>query len=476
MRRLDLAFTALQVPTDFLALIIAAITAFVLRFSQAFLEYRPIIQTITPQQYAISTGIVIAAWMFCFWLTGLYSTKVRPAWQELGRIIVGSTAGMMIVIAMVFFQREVTASRFLILAVWGLAIVYVWIGRLILRFVRHQLLRRGIGHQRIAVIGSSNAAATLKTWYLQKPANGYTVVKSYKVWSDDAREEMTKLRREERLDGILLAEPRVSKEEALDLIAFAEEQHLSFRYLADLFAARFTRINVTTEGGIPLIETLPTPLDGWGRIAKRIFDIAVALVILLFVSPILIISAIVILIQDGSPVFFHNERVGERGKLFPTYKIRSMWKKFCIGPQFSKKANEQNLSLEKDLIKEKSIKEGPIYKIEGDPRITPFGHWLRRWSIDELPQFFNVLDGSMSIVGPRPHQPREVEGYTPEHRKVLAVKPGITGMAQVSGRSDLSAEDEARLDIWYIEHWSLWLDLIVILKTPLVVLLRRGVY
>lgn len=476
MRRLDLAFTALQVPADLLALVAAAVTAFALRFSDAFLQYRPVIQTITTQEYTLSTAIVIAAWMLCFWLTGLYSTKFRPAWQELGRIIVGSTAGMMIVIALVFFQREVTASRFLILAVWGLAIVYVWIGRLILRLVRYQLLKRGIGHQRIAVIGTSNAAASLKTWYLQKPSNGYTVIRSYKAWNEAARKEIAALRHEDKLDGLLLAEPKASKEEALDLIAFAEEQHLTFRYLADPFAARFTRITVTTESGIPLIETSPTPLDGWGRIAKRLFDAIVASVIIVVISPILIVSAIVVLIQDGGPVFFHNERVGERGKFFPTYKIRSMWKKFCIGPQFSTSANDANIAYEKELIKQKSIKEGPIYKIQGDPRITPFGHWIRRWSIDELPQFFNVLNGTMSIVGPRPHQPREVAGYPPEHRKVLAVKPGITGMAQVSGRSDLSAEDEARLDIWYIEHWSLWLDMIIILKTPFVVLTRKGVY
>ena len=476
MRRLDLTFTALQVPTDLLALIGAGATAFALRFSQAFLEYRPILQTITPQQYTISTGVIILAWMFCFWLTGLYSSKPRPAMQELGRIIVGSTAGMMIVIAMVFFQREVTASRFLILAVWGLAIVYVWIGRLLLRFARHQLLKRGYGHQHIAVIGTSNAAASLKAWYLKKPSIGYTVVRSYKTWNKDAATEMAALQHQGKLDGILLAEPKVSKEEALSLIAFSEEHHLTFRYLADLFAARFTRIEVTTESGIPLIETKPTPLDGWGRIAKRLFDVSVAVFILLIVSPILLISSIIVLLQDGSPIFFHNERVGEHGKFFPTFKIRSMWKKYCIGPQFSNKVNEQNIAYEKELIKEKSIKEGPIYKINGDPRITPFGHWIRRWSIDELPQFFNVLNGTMSIVGPRPHQPREVAGYPPEHRKVLAVKPGITGMAQVSGRSDLSAEDEARLDIWYIEHWSIWLDVLIILKTPFVVLTRRGVY
>ncbi len=476
MRRLDLTFTALQVPTDLLALCGAALTAYILRYSQAFLEYRPIIQQITPEDYLTSAATFIFAWLVCFWLAGLYTAKHRAAWQELGRIILGSTAGMMILITSVFFRREVTASRFLVLAVWGLAIVYVWIGRLILRAIRNHLLKKGIGHQRIAVIGGSNAAASLKTLYLQKPVLGYTVVRSYKTWNETAREEMTELHRKGRLDGVLLAEPKTSKEQALDLIAFAEEEHLTFRYLADLFAARFTRIDVMTEGGIPLIEPKGTPLDGWGRITKRLFDVVAASIALMLVSPLLLISACIIVFQDGFPVLFHNERVGERGRLFSVYKLRSMWKKDSIGPQFSAEANERNLDREKDLIRTQSIKEGPIYKIQNDPRITPFGQWLRRWSIDELPQLLNVLNGTMSIVGPRPHQPREVSKYEAHHRKVLAIKPGITGMAQVSGRSDLSTEDEARLDTWYIENWSLLLDLIVILKTPLAVLRPKGVY
>jgi lipopolysaccharide/colanic/teichoic acid biosynthesis glycosyltransferase len=146
-----------------------------------------------------------------------------------------------------------------------------------------------------------------------------------------------------------------------------------------------------------------------------------------------------------------------------------------IGPQFQD-SMKKNLELEQKLIKEKSIKEGPVYKIANDPRITPIGNFIRRWSIDELPQFFNVLQGNMSIIGPRPHQPREVEKYTPEQKSVLAIKPGITGMAQISGRSDLSFEDEVRLDTWYIENWSIWLDLYILLKTPLAVFKRKGVY
>jgi exopolysaccharide biosynthesis polyprenyl glycosylphosphotransferase len=223
-----------------------------------------------------------------------------------------------------------------------------------------------------------------------------------------------------------------------------------------------------------VLQVKRTPLDGWGRIAKRLFDLVVSFLLLIFASPFLLVIAIALMIEDGWPVFFVNDRVGERGRAFRLFKLRSMYRKFSIGPQFGKQ--KEALKLEQKLIKEKSIKEGPVYKIADDPRVTRVGTFLRRWSIDELPQFINVLKGDMSLVGPRPHQPREVEKYLPHHRRVLAIKPGITGMAQISGRSDLEFEDEVRLDAWYIENWSPLLDLYILLKTPWAVLKKKGAY
>jgi len=151
-----------------------------------------------------------------------------------------------------------------------------------------------------------------------------------------------------------------------------------------------------------------------------------------------------------------------------------MWRKYCIGPQFAN-ANK-NLTFEQNLIKEQSERKGPVYKVQNDPRITPVGRFLRATSIDEFPQFWNVLKGDMSLVGPRPHQPREVAGYKPEQRMVLTIKPGITGLSQISGRANLDFEDEVRLDMYYIENWSPFLDLIIILKTPFAVIFRKGAY
>ena len=188
----------------------------------------------------------------------------------------------------------------------------------------------------------------------------------------------------------------------------------------------------------------------------------------------MLFSALAILFETGLPILFRNERAGEHGKLFNALKFRTMYQKYCIGTSFSD--HEHALEYEKELIAKQSIKEGPVYKIKDDPRVTRAGKFLRRASIDELPQLFNVLSGKMSLVGPRPHQKREIEQYEKHHKRVLEIKPGITGLPQISGRSDLSFEEEVRFDIYYMEHWSLKLDFIILLKTPFVVAGQKGTY
>ncbi len=224
--------------------------------------------------------------------------------------------------------------------------------------------------------------------------------------------------------------------------------------------------------GEPIIEFQHTPLDGWGKVLKRGFDIVAGFVLTLFLSPIMLLIAILIKIEDpDGPIIYTNERVGENGERIPVFKFRYMQWKWCINkdnPNF-----EQALEYEKQLIAERSVRGGPLYKIKDDPRKTRIGAIIERYSLDELPQFFNVLRGEMSLVGPRPHQKREVEKYSEYHRRLLTIKPGITGMAQVAGRSDLDFEDEYRLDVFYIENWSLWLDIILCFKTAGALIRRR---
>jgi exopolysaccharide biosynthesis polyprenyl glycosylphosphotransferase len=474
MRRLDLTFAALLLPLDFLALLGAAVSAYALRFSPYFTGIRPIITEIPFAQYLASATGFALLWMLLFALAGLYSIRQRRAWNVLGRVFVSCLAGIMLLIAIVFFSRALDTSRFVIAAVFGFAVIYVSAARLALRAFRRILFRSRIGHEQIALVGSSRAAVDIALLYKQHPELGWTIVKQFKSWNDQTKKELRDLAAKHKIDTILLAEPELNRADALDLIGLAEEFHLGFRYLADLFSATFTNVEMDTFGGVPIISVKRTRLDGWGRIFKRVFDIVASLILILLTSPFIIISSIALWVEDGLPVFFLNERVGERGHPFNLIKLRSMWRRYSIGPQFKKQKNA--LKLEQELIKEKSIKEGPVYKIANDPRVTTVGRFIRRWSIDELPQFINVLKGDMSLVGPRPHQPREVANYLPHHRRVLAIKPGITGLAQISGRSDLEFEDEVRLDAWYIENWSPAQDFYILLKTPMAVFRKKGAY
>lgn len=475
MRRLDLTFTALLVPIDFLALLCAGLTAYALRFSGLFSDLKPLIQYIPFGEYVLLSSLFALAWMGIFAIAGLYQTRLRRAWNEFGRIIICCTAGIMLIIATVFFSRELATSRFVILAVWGVSIIYVEFARIVLRLIRYTLLRSGQGHLRFALIGNAPVTHDLQAMLKDHPFIGVTIARHVTTWSTRAEHDLAQLYSHGGLDGIILCDPSVSKEDALAVISFAEFHHLVFRYLADPFAARFSHVEMSVLGGIPLLEVKPTRLDGWGRIAKRASDILIAGTILVCVSPLLFILGVIRVLEDGWPWVFLNERVGEGGKLFYALKIRSMWKQFCIGPQFTQNASDR-LAMEQKLIKERGLKAGPVYKVGNDPRVTPFGAFIRRWSLDELPQLWNVIRGDMSLVGPRPHQPREVAQYAPDQRRVLAIKPGITGMAQISGRSNLSFEDEVRLDTYYIEHWSPALDLYILLKTPFVVLRKTGAY
>jgi exopolysaccharide biosynthesis polyprenyl glycosylphosphotransferase len=291
-------------------------------------------------------------------------------------------------------------------------------------------------------------------------------------WDEDTRSQLAGMREKGLLDGVMLADPGMAREEIVSMQSFCDDHHLSFSYVADLLGVERASIETIMLGSVPVIEVKRTPLEGWGAIAKRIFDIAISLAMIIILSPLLLAVAAIVKFTSRGPVIFKNERVGERGKLFNTFKFRSMYAEHSVGKQFTNQ--EDALMLEEKLIKELSIKSGPVYKIKDDPRVTPFGKIIRRLSIDELPQLLNVLGGSMSLVGPRPHQPREVAKYSTSQKRVLAIKPGITGLAQISGRSSIPFDDEVKLDNFYIERWSLYLDLIIMMKTPLAVLSRRG--
>jgi len=473
MKKIDLFFLGALVPTDYLALLLAALAAYSLRFGP-FAELLETTVTISPSSYLANALFFSAVFVMVFALAGLYSPRVRRRMMaETPRLILASSTGIALVIVAIFFRREYFASRFIIIAAWGFAILFVFAFRLFLRTIRYALSRSGIGLTRLALVGQSAAGAAIETTYLSQFRWTSKVVAHFPRWEEKTRDELAAMRERKLIDGIVIADPSFPRDKILAIKTFVDNNHMVFRYVADLLGTEHASVETMMVGGVPTVEVRRTPLEGWGAIAKRCFDLLASSILIIILSPVMLALAVAIKLSSKGPVIYRNERVGEHGKLFDTFKFRSMYTELSVGPGYG---GEKALEMEKKLIAEKSIKQGPLYKIKDDPRVTSVGRFIRASSLDELPQLFNVFIGNMSLVGPRPHQLREVEKYESHERRVLAVKPGITGLAQISGRSDIPFADEVRLDNFYIEHWSLLTDLIILVKTPFVVLRRKGSY
>lgn len=465
MKRVDLAFAAASVPLDYLALIAAAAAAYSLRFADAFVRQRPVIFELPFTSYMQVASSIAVIFLLIYAISGLYAIRPRRIAIETTRIVLASSAAFAAVLAIAFFSRTLFESRFIMLAAWALAILFVILERLLLRGLQRSLRRLGIGLMNVAIIGKTKNGNALCNYFAHSPSRGYRVV--FQTGSFiDAKNKLLTLKREQSIDMIIVADADLDRHDVDVIKAFTDIEHLTFAYSADLVPSGSAHPIVHTFAGRPVIEVPKTPLDGWGAIYKRAFDIVVAVLLIVVTLPLQLLIALCIVIENPGPIFFGNMRVGMAGKHFSFLKFRTMIRdahNLRFDPAFLKKyGNERS--------------DSPLFKLENDPRITRVGKFLRAWSLDEIPQFYLVLLGSMSLVGPRPHLPEEVAAYKPDQRRVLTIKPGITGMAQTGGRAGLDFDAEVRLDMYYIENWSPWLDLVILIKTPFAVFFRTGAY
>jgi len=468
MKKPELFFTFLLVPLDYAMLVFAGLSAYSIRFSSYTTEIRPVIFNLPFDRYLESVLIIAVGWLLIFAFAGMYRIR-RPAnmARALSRVILACTSGLALVAILIFFQRDLFDSRFIVIAAWLLSIIYVSFGRLMVHWIRRRLFHFGIGTRRLVLVGNSKTTDKLLEEYASTPGLGYTVVRRVRDFSLESAQELAEMMRLNPIDEIMQSDPNLSKAEALRLYDFAAEHHLVYKYVADLLEVKVLRTEVTDFAGIPIVEVKKTTLDGWGRIIKRAVDIFGSSILIILFSPVLLAVTIAIKLDSRGPVFFSRRddglpvtRVGEGGTPFKYFKFRSMI------------ANSDSMRYQ-ELADRNLRTDGPLVKIKDDPRVTRVGGIIRRWSLDELPELFLVFIGKMSLVGPRPHLPEEVAKYEHHHRKTLTVKPGITGLAQVSGRSDLLFEEEVKLDVYYLENWSLLLDISILLKTPFAVLKHR---
>ena len=434
-------------------------TAYWIRFDCGmFLNTFPAVKGM-PEWIFYQDGLraVIPIWILIFALWGRqYTGRFLDASEEFMSVCKGTALGTLMIVAGTFLYRGYEYSRLLM----GIG----FFTSIFLLFISHEILKLGIGfiHEKlipqetVIVIGEGKSVAAVLKLLKRQPHTRTVVFEKSDLHSLKDKIFLEPHLREIFVDGRLL-----SQEGMEDLLDDLEEKGLEIKVLPDLLEMRMGEVTVDDSLRLPILHLKPLSLHGFRYFIKRSFDLTGSLAILavLFI-PFLIISILIVLDSRGG-VFFVQERVGFKEKRFKCCKFRTMH------------ANAEKLLEEMKL---ESFRGGPAFKMKGDPRVTRVGKWIRKFSLDEFGQIWNILKGEMSLIGPRPQVLAEANGNPDWARKRYRVLPGITGLWQVSGRADLTYEDMMRLDIYYLENWSPGMDLRILLKTLPVVLGGKGAY
>lgn len=419
--------------------------------------------------HLVLATITFPVWTVSFSLNKLYQARAveRPT-EELRRIVNASLAAVGVIVACSFVFQFKALSRLWVLSLLALVIVGMAIERTIARRIFNKLRRSGDICRPVLIVGTDADAIALLHAAQRSPQLGYRVVGF--VGPDDigvragctvlgAIDQTADVLQATGATGVLISlssvEPDVVNRLTRDLTDDGFHVALSSG-LHDIDVVRFRAQDL---GGRTLIYVEQIERGGWRAVAKRVFDVCISVVALIVTAPITIVAALAIKWTSKGPVIFRQERVGRDGQHFEVLKFRTMV-----------------VDAEARLAELKALNQadGPLFKMDHDPRITKVGAFLRKLSIDEIPQFWNVLRGEMSVVGPRPALPSEVEQWTDDVHERLRVLPGITGMWQVSGRSDTTFDEYKRLDLYYVDNWSLAHDVRIVAKTFAAVLARRG--
>jgi exopolysaccharide biosynthesis polyprenyl glycosylphosphotransferase len=426
-----------------------------------------------PRLHVLLALLSLPIWISLFFHHGLYlGRKVSSRVEEfrgIAHAVAGSVLGM-VVLAFVF---KLNVSRGWLVVMLLLTTALVTAEREIVRRVFAALRRRGHMLRPVIIVGTNDEAVELCSLLTGEPTLGYRVVGLV----GDADSPFTPKAREWTLlgpvdqtaeavhrtgaTGVILATSAIGLAAANRLVRELGTAGVHVEMSSPLADISATRLTVQPLGRSPVVYVEPIRLVGWRAAVKRAFDIAVASAGLLVTSPVLVVAAVAIRVRTGSPILFRQVRVGQAGQPFRMIKLRTMV------------TNAEELLPEIEARNEAAF---PLFKITDDPRVTSVGRLLRKFSIDELPQFWNVLCGSMSVVGPRPALPGEVDAWSPDVHKRLQLKPGMTGMWQVRGRCDNDFAEYTRWDLYYLDNWSLWTDLAIVAKTLPAVLSRRGAY
>ena len=468
MKKSKIFFGVLRLPIDFIAVMAAFILAYYIR---------PITDLIPGVQYNfypellpnfdeyIRFALIASVFLLImFAFNRFYSLKKTERFGKLFlKIVFFVSAWLMIIIAYYFLVvHQLFFSRIALAHIWLFTIIFVTIGRALLLGFQHIFYKLGFGRSRILFVGINQLAdqcyakmnrdvkyfviGALEEKLESRKIGDLKIIGTY--------DQLENIVKKYNVDEIIQAD----ETHASEVLGFCRSNQIHYYFIPDLLRLQRTNVEMEMVAQIPLISLKQTPLEGWGYVYKRVFDLLFSVFCICLLTPVWIIVPLIIKIDSKGPVIYKSRRK-YRNRVFNFYKFRTM-----VADADKKKS---------ELI-EMNERTGPLFKIKNDPRVTKLGRFLRKTSIDELPQLFNVLIGNMSMVGPRPHLPEEVDKYEKHHYQVFTLKPGITGLAQTSGRSRLNFEEEVKLDVYYIENWSLWLDAKIILKSIFVVFRADG--
>jgi exopolysaccharide biosynthesis polyprenyl glycosylphosphotransferase len=478
-RKTDYIIPLTYLISDMLAVILAFVLAFVLRVTYGS---RPPSYLIKFNSYLLIILSLIPIFIAIFYLSGLYKKEIiRKRFKETLLLIVASFLGVMVLISVDYFMPNQTLFPAKLVPIYaaGLAIILLIIERSLLRLVFKTLWRFNIGAERVAIIGSNQTTRNLSLSLSDTKTSGYKIValatsKNFKPSIElenyySTPQSLLKDLANLRLDSIIQTESFESSKTNDDIRRAADRNHVKFKYLPTDDNLTGANSEIELLNNYPILTINQTPLQGWGRVVKRLIDLFLSSVSLIIFSPLMLVITIAIKILDPGPVFFKNTRVTRYGNTFKALKFRTMKQEFCTN-------NQQKVK--KIFIKmgypelAQNFDKGE--KLDFDPRISKIGNFLRKTSLDELPQLFNIFLGQMSFVGPRAIVKDELKFYGGRDYIMLSVKTGLTGLAQVSGRSDINYYERARLDIYYVQHWNLWMDISILLRTFKGILFGRG--
>jgi exopolysaccharide biosynthesis polyprenyl glycosylphosphotransferase len=474
----SLIYALILVVGDALALVAAFLLAYLLR---GHFGHLPVAHPIHGTTYLGIFLLLLPFWILVFALLGLYSNTIQEKrFVELGRLLIGSFIGLLFVTSYAYFSlNPIFPSKLVPAYGFALAFVFLVTFRNLARGLRAWLFGYNIGITSLLLVGNTKVTVELIEMLADSRISGYRIVgvvadkqqakaryPDLKIF--DSFDGAIKALKASQIDGIVQTELYASGERNNQILEYAQSNHISFRFVpgnSELFVG-----NIDVElfrSSVPVIAVHQTALIGWGRIVKRVMDLILSGLMLIPGIPLIIIIGVLVKIFDWrGPIIYKDVRLTRFGTLTRIYKFRTMKRAYNgITPEdaFAKMGKPE-------LIR--TYRANGDY-LPADPRISRIGRFLRNSSLDELPQLINIFKGDISFVGPRALQPHELEQHAKKDL-ILAVKSGLTGLAQVSGRRDLPAPERRKLDLYYVQNWSLWLDITILLKTIRVVLARSG--